>query len=207
MLLGIVILGVTIAAPDKERVPPRIGDHWHAAYAIYNCNSFLPPLTDVVSDTSGLHTHDDGLMHLHPFASKYSGDGANIGNWGDIVGLDVTDTSIKAQGINVKNGDECGGKPGKVQLKVWTNPDDPTGRIIDEDFAKFAPQNFEVWTLAFVPAGADIPLPPEGALANLAAPSDLPQSQQPTDTTPVTGLPPEATSTTAPSASTTTSEP
>ncbi len=207
MLLGVLLLGVTIAAPNKERKEPRIGDHWHAAYGIYNCNSFLPPLSDVVSDTSGLHTHDDHLMHMHPFATKYTGDGANIGNWGETVGLELSDTSIEAAGINVKNGDDCGGKPGKVQLKVWTTPDDPTGQLIENDLADYAPQNFEIFTIAFLPEGADIPKPPEAAIASLAAPSDLPQSEQPTDTVPTTALPPEATTTTAPPASTTTSEP
>ena len=69
-----------------------------------------------------------------------------------------------------------------------------------------------VWTMLIFSAGhvlaADIPLPPAGALANLTAPSDVTgQQPQPVDTVPTTALPPEATSTTAPAASTTTSKP
>ncbi|MBW8824798.1 MAG: hypothetical protein JF603_00385 [Acidobacteria bacterium] len=204
VILGVLLVAVTVAAPNKGKEPPAIGDHWHAAYGIFNCSSFINPLNDVVDDTTGLHTHGDSLMHIHPFSTKYTGKGANIGNWGNTTGLELTDTSIKAAGIDVKNGDKCDGKPGKVVMKVWKDPSDTTGTVITKDLAKYAPQNFNLITIAFVAEGATIPKPPDSAIAALQAPADV--TGQPTATVPPTSeLPPAATSsTTAPSSTSST---
>jgi hypothetical protein len=178
LVTAVVVVGVLLIVLSRSDSPaavaPKLGDHWHAAYGIYDCDHFIPNLSDVKSpDTTGLHTHDDGLMHMHPFSTKYTGHGANLGNWGEMTGLKVTDTSIKAAGIDRKNGEKCGSKPATVQLKVWDSPDATTGRLIKKDFAKYAPQEFTVWVLAFVPEGTDIPKPPQAVLDALESPSDV----------------------------------
>jgi hypothetical protein len=171
--LGLVLIVVS-RGKTADAVAPKLGDHWHAAYGIYDCDHFLPPLSDVVAqDTTGLHTHGDGLMHMHPFGTKYTGKGANLGNWGLSTGLDVTDTSIKVASMSKKNGDSCGKKKGKLHLKVWDSPSDKTGHEITSDFAAYNPQEFTLWTLAFVPDGTDIPRPPAAAIKALQAPSDV----------------------------------
>lgn len=199
VVVGVLLIVFTVAGPNKDAAAPKIGDHWHAAYGLYNCNSFIPPLQDEKSDTTGLHTHDDGLIHMHPFATKYTGSGANLENWGKTVGMAITDTRVDARGMTVENGDKCDGKPGKVVLKVWDDPTDTKGHIIKKDIGKFAPQNFNLVTIAFVADGTDVPRPPDAAIAALQAPSDLTGAEP--STVPTTQLPLEATSTTAPAPS------
>ena len=216
VVLGIILIIVS-RGNNAEALAPKLGDHWHAAYGIYDCDHFLPPLTDVVTpDETGLHTHGDGLMHMHPFGTKYTGKGANLGNWGITTGLDVTDTSIKAAGIDKKNGDKCGTKKGTLQLKVWNSPDDAKGHLIAKDFADYHPQEFTMWVLAFVPEGTDIPQPPEDAIQALQAPSDVtgasttapPEGGTPTTTPGSTETTaPGSAETTAPESSTSSSEP
>lgn len=189
-LIGsVVVLGVVLIVFSRgkagDALPPILNDHWHAAYGIYDCDHFISPLTDQVQDTTGVHTHDDGLMHIHPFGTRYTGKGANLGNWGITTGLEVTDTTVTASGISRENGDTCGDKAGTLQLKVWDSISDETGHLIAKDYADYAPQNLTLWTLAFVPEGTDIPKPPAEAIANLQAPADLqPPGASPADTTP-----------------------
>jgi hypothetical protein len=176
---AIVVVGVLIIVISRGKtgdvVPPAIGDHWHAAYAVYDCGEFLPNLSDQVADETGLHTHGDGLMHMHPFGTRYTGEGANIENWGLTVGLEVSDTSYKAGTVERENGDSCGEELGEsiVQLKVWDSPNDEEGRLIESDFGEYAPQEFSMWVLAFVPEGTEIPKPPDENIANLRAPADV----------------------------------
>ena len=231
LLGGLVVLGLVLIVFSRgktgDAVAPKLGDHWHAAYGIYVCDSFQAPLTDVIEDVSGLHSHGDGLMHMHPFGTKYTGTGANIGNFGETVGLEVTDTSFKVGSTEHENGDECeGAGDGTVQLKVWDGPDDTEGRLIESDFADYAPQEFSMWVLAFVPEGTEIPPPPQEHVDALRAPSDVAGNTPPpsqtvpadpgttlpgsTDTTAPgseSTAPPDTTATTAPPDTTATSSP
>lgn len=224
---GVVVLGLVLIVISRgnteDSVAPKLGDHWHAAYGIYSCESFLPPLNDEVVDETGLHTHGDSLMHMHPFGTSYTGENANIGNFGLTVGLQVTDTSITVGTAVLENGDDCEeGVEGKVHLKVWDSPEDEEGRLIESDFADYAPQEFSMWVLAFVPEGTEIPKPPQEAIDNLRAPADVvgdtgqipppvettapesttvPGSSEttaPTETTATTAAPTETTATSAP---------
>lgn len=197
---GLVVLGLVLVVISRgnteDSVAPKLGDHWHAAYGIYVCDQFLPPLSDAVADQTGLHTHDDGLMHMHPFGTSYTGDGANIGNFGITVDLEVSDDSFRAGSLERENGDECDdGAEGTVQLKVWDSPDDAEGRLIESDFADYAPQEFTMWVLAFVPEGTEIPPPPEEVIQSLRAPADVvgDQPTSPTETLPLETVPAEGT--------------
>jgi hypothetical protein len=209
---AIVIVGVLIIilsrGDTEDVVAPKLGDHWHAAYGIYDCGEFLPNLTDQIPDESGLHTHADGLMHMHPFGTAYTGHNANIGNWGITTGLELTDTSYSTPSIDRKNGESCGEELGEsvVQLKVWDSPNDEDGRIITSDFADYAPQEFSMWVLAFVPEGTEIPRPSDEVIASLRAPSDVTGADPQVTTTigGVTTTVPGETTTTAAGGETTT---
>ena len=212
LISGLVVLGLVLIVISRgqteDAVAPKLGDHWHAAYAIYSCDTFLPPLTDTVADETGLHTHGDGLMHLHPFGTSYTGENANIENWGLTTGLELSDDSFTAGAVERKNGDECdGGAKGTVQLKVWDSPDDTEGRILEGDFADYAPQEFSMWVLAFVPEGTEIPKPPQQVIETLRAPDDgapgegsVPPQTAPAGTVPLesTTVPGSAETTVAP---------
>ena len=206
---GLVVVGVLLIVlsrgNNESSTPPILGDHWHAAYGIYHCDSFIPPLSDVVADTTGIHTHEDSLLHIHPFSTAYTGERATIGAWGETVGLELSDTAIDAAGITVENGDECAdGEPGSVQVMKWDSIGDEEGELIEGDPADYAPQDGEILTIAFVAEGTEIPKPDEQVLATLQAPPDV------TGQAPPQVLDPEgdaSTSTSAPSPETETSSP
>lgn len=176
VLLGIGLIVASAAGRDSSsRAAPILGDHWHAAYGVYTCGEFLPPLNDQQPDESGIHSHGDGLIHIHPFSTRYTGDDANIEAFGENTGLELTDDSITVANRGTwTNGDECDGEPGVVQVKVWEGLQDEEGRLLDSDFAQFAPQDGELVTIAFVPEGEEIPLPESAGV-------------QPTDVAPAPG--------------------
>jgi len=209
VVVGVLLVVLSAGGRDSSSEPPRLGDHWHAAYGIYDCDAFITPLDDVVPDESGIHTHGDGLMHMHPFGTKYTGSGANIGNWGETVGLELTDTSIRAGQMEAENGDSCGEEDGVLQLWTWDSIDDDEGTRIESDFADYAPQDGSMFVLAFAPEGAEIPPPPPEAQASLQAPVDVvgPQNTVPPSTTTTPGESPSTTAATDPNASSTTTAP
>lgn len=176
VLLGIGLIVVSAAGRDSStRAAPILGDHWHASYGVYACGQFLPPLNDVQPDESGIHSHGDGLMHIHPFSTRYTGEDANIEAFGETTGLELSDDSISvANGGTWANGDDCDGEPGVVQVKVWSGLADEEGRLLESDFAEFAPQDGDLVTIAFLPDGEDIPLPESAGV-------------QPTDVAPAPG--------------------
>ena len=163
--LGISLIVVSLP-DDAEATAPRIGDHWHAAYGVYLCGTFEEPMLDAGQDAEGIHTHGDGLIHTHPFSSRASGDGANLAAFGRQVDMELSDDSLKLPGREVlENGDDCGGSPGVVQVKVFTGLDDAEGRLLEGDFADYAQQDGDIITIAFLPEGEDIPQPPSAGTA------------------------------------------
>src|SRR5690606_14973182 len=102
---------------------PTTQDHWHQAYGLYVCDSFLPPLVDVVQDRTGIHTHGDGVIHTHPFSNAYTGSKATLGVWGDTVGVDFGDTSWEVSGETYENGHDCNGEPANLAIYEWPADD------------------------------------------------------------------------------------
>ena len=198
-----VILVVASFGGDKvdNDLRPRVGvdeDHWHAAFGIYVCDTFLPPLADAAGDLHGIHTHEDGLMHIHPFDASVAGTKANIAAFAEDVGMTLTDTSFSVSGVTKKNGDKCGDQSGKLQLVTWDSPTDDSPTIITKDIAKYSPRQTDtVWVLAFVAPGTDVPKPE--SIANLENPVDVaPQSTSSTAPTSSTTAPTSTSSTAAP---------
>ncbi len=173
-LVAVVALGaVLIFVSRNDRAvaeAPILGDHWHAAVGVYVCGDFVPNPNDAKQDVSGIHSHGDGLMHIHPFATRYTGDGANLAAFADTVGMEIEDDRLKlASGEELSNGDDCGGRPGQVQVKVWESNADQQGRLLEGGFADYAPRDGSMFTIAFVPEGTDIPRPPSAG----NAPTDI----------------------------------
>jgi hypothetical protein len=161
VVLGIGLIAASAAGRNSGAdTGPILGDHWHAAYGIDVCGEWLPPLRDLVPDESGLHTHEDGLVHLHPFKTTYTGEKATINAWGETVGLEVGDGSLTLPDRELTDGDDCGGEPGAVQVKVWDSPSAPEGRLLDGDPGDHAFADGEVVTIAFLPEGDEVEQPP-----------------------------------------------
>ena len=96
VILGVLLIGWSRSNREATSAP-RVGDHWHSAYDIYVCSESEVPLNDftfrggwrgkiiVERDPNGLHTHGDGLIHIHPFNSLASGKDAQIGDRKSVV--------------------------------------------------------------------------------------------------------------------------
>jgi hypothetical protein len=176
VLLGVGLVAVSaIGRSDDASAAPLIGDHWHAAYGVYVCDAYQPTLADAQADESGIHTHADGLIHIHPFSTRYTGEDANLAAFGETVHLELSDDSLTLpDGTTYENGDDCGGEPGVVQVKVWENLADADGRLLESGFADYAPQEGQLVTIAFAPEGTQLDLPPSAGT-------------QPTDVVPAPG--------------------
>ena len=166
-VVGVGVALILVSRPEKALAqPPLLGDHWHAAVGIYVCGEFQPNPNDVKQDLSGIHSHGDGLMHIHPFGTRYTGDGANVAAFADQVGMEVADDALRLPGGEEhRNGDDCGGQPGVVQLKVWQSNADQNGYLVQGDLPDYAPSDGSLLTIAFVPEGAEIPKPPSADTA------------------------------------------
>ena len=186
LIVAIFVVGsvlVFFARTDRQAsagdAPVANRDHWHAAFGIDICGEFQENVGDVGPDTLGIHTHQDGLIHIHPFGAGGAGENATFGKFAEQVGIQLGDGEFTlADGTTYTNGDDCetddGTEPGQVALYQWppqateaTEPEVITENIADVRFE----DDGEAYVLAFVPDGAEVTLPP--SLPELASPNDL----------------------------------
>lgn len=174
-LLGIaaVFYAWSNRAPIQK---PREGgvDHWHAVYGVYDCtledeDQYLAPFLSSV-DASGIHSHGDGIIHIHPFGEASSGTNAKIKHFFNEMGVTVTpEKIILPTGAELVAGTDCidGSGPAEISLQRWQfdvqvtgdNPSPP--EIITEEIGETRFRNDrEVYVLAFAAAGTDIPSAP-----------------------------------------------
>ena len=202
VIAGTALVVLSVGDGRDERTPPRVGDHWHAAYGVYDCTSLIAPFVDSMArSASGIHTHGDGLIHLEVRSSRYSGPNANVGAFAQGVGLKVDDNRVEGPGVRRRRGDRCGEDPGVVQLAVWDGTGDETPTVITDGIADFAPQDGQLLTLSFAPAMSQIPKPSDDAISELGGPSVTPRDRpaEPADDTapgpsPTTAAPPAVSS-------------
>ncbi len=209
----IVVLGaglIAFAANDRKsdaQVPPvAMQDHWHAAFGVNICGEFQPNVPTFESPV-GIHTHDDGVIHIHPTSGGGAGENATLGVFLDGAGIDLSNDKLTMNDKTWEEGkDQCDGKDGELVVAQWKDVQDPDSKpaIILRDFndIRFR-QNGEGYTIAFVPEGTtDIPKPPSAAnLAELGAAdagtSNTTGSTAPGDTGTTAPVDPNATPTTA----------
>ena len=143
-------------------VPPQLTDHWHEAYGIYVCDAFLPSLTDVGPDTTGIHTHDDGIVHVHPFSNAATGERATWSTFGEVVGLSFDGSSFTMpDGTTYSDGFDCNGEPATVSIWKWPADDPEAEPVVFTD--DLGDVRFDTdrgaYTIAVVPEGTDVPRP------------------------------------------------
>ena len=182
MLVGVVLVFVgRDRRVDATQVSPRLGEHWHAAYGVYICDSFIPGLSDRHNDARGVHTHADGIIHIHPYSSAAAGERSNLGDFFYEVGAEVSNGRIALPGDQVwEDSEACpDGQPGRVVLARWNSADDPASPadIITEDIAdvRFT-QDRMAFTLAFVPESRFPEIPRPESIPTLDNLSDMPPS-------------------------------
>lgn len=199
-------------------------DHWHAALGIYDCDGFVydggeggPFLADLAGDPLGIHTHGDGVIHIHPFTDAAGGRNARMELFFQDVGVEVTDSTVTFPDGTVWDEAEktCGegdeAVAGQIVLARWNSAQDAAdgerpSELITEDLGdvRFR-EDREYYTLAFLPESElqDVPVRPD-IIASLNNLSDVPAEENieaPSTTgTTVAGDDGSSTTTTAPAA-------
>ena len=213
LVSGVIIVGAValiFVSRDEPTAPLANKDHWHAALGVNVCGEWIAnaPEFHFAAENSaqqaGIHSHGDGLIHIHPYVTSESGDRATVGKFFEYGGWSADADSFKLwDGTEHKTGDDCDGKEATVRWEV--NGEPQSGDISD-----YKPDNGDVIALALLPEGEEIGEPP--SVSELAAPSDLQPGGAtptvPTDTTPTTPTVGDTTPTTpAPADTTATSTP
>lgn len=166
------------------------GDHWHQAFGVYACDAFQTPVAQELPSSEGIHTHGDGLIHIHPFSVSASGKNATLSAYFRTSQAQLTDTTytpgpFEAGAAALDEAIGCNGQPATLQIAVWDDAfsTGPPDRIVTENLADFRfEKDAGAITLALVPDGVEIPIPPSAA--GIGAYS--PQSPLSEDTTPST---------------------
>lgn len=141
---------------------PRVGDdHWHSAYDIYVCEDWRGKIVNETAG-NGIHTHADGLMHIHPFNSEASGKKADLGQFFGAYGGLINDSSLQLDtGEVISEGEDCNGQPTVLKVARFDAQDrDREPEIFTEGIADIRYlKNLEAFTIAFVPEDVDPPPP------------------------------------------------
>ncbi|HEX7133276.1 MAG TPA: FKBP-type peptidyl-prolyl cis-trans isomerase [Iamia sp.] len=165
--------------PDAEAEGPELGEHWHVAYSFVVCGEELPPAADRGADALGIHTHEDGLIHVHPFLAAASGTKATFGAFLDQIGASIDDDGLELADGRPSTDDCSGGddlRVGQWDSAIAAAEGAEPDRIITEDVEDIvlAP---DLSALTVV-VGGDDPIPPPPSAADICA---LAAADGPTD--------------------------
>ena len=198
----IIVLGLALVVYARQSRPsvdasgaPQQSDHWHHAYGFYLCDTWFKlegnaevQGTDDFNQyqRTGIHSHEDGLIHWHPFSSAAVGSNATLGVFLDTYGVELTNSKLTfpesqqaalesqlaaqdppREDILVwEDGDKCtvdgSDKNAELKVVVWNNftdTDDGTTYIADFDNIRLD-QDQMVVAIAFVPDDTDVSMPP-----------------------------------------------
>lgn len=167
---------VPIGRDEAGGGPPGLEDHWHAAYGVNVCGAWLPDLADVGPSTTGIHTHADGIVHVHPFTPRAAGDRARFGLFLEAVGFEPDEPGFLDGFLPTAARDgTCGGEAASWTL-VRFDPDaygdEPVAVVDDPDDipdVRFE-ANRQAYVLAFLPEGELPPPPPSLAYLDRVSP-------------------------------------
>ena len=191
LILGLLLVTYSRSQRDVSALAPTLRDHWHSSYDIWDCEAeeFLPALTSDF-DPRGIHSHQDGLLHIHPFSSAVTGDGATFEVFFEAMLVDLDDGQLTMPNERVlKEGTMCGGEEAVLQIVRYDANDmaaGPIETVIGDIGDVILEKNREAFVVALAPVGAEIPPPNPGSLANLDAASpqrisEAPNTIVPTD--------------------------
>ena len=165
-------IGPFVSDPSN---PMKADTHWHAALGVYDCDHWLGDGTGIgiwqwpnatlageparAADPSryaGLHSHDDGVIHMEPETLDEAGRNATLGKYFEYGGWHVAAEGFDFLDAQVKNGDECDGVPGKLSWKDarWNGTLGRQRYTVERgDPADFKLYDADVIVVAFLPAG------------------------------------------------------
>ncbi len=196
----VIVLGLGLivyarqSRPAADASSPTINDHWHHAYGFFVCGEWVQlegdgeardvngQPTNVEYARTGIHSHDDGLIHWHPFSSASVGRRADLGVFLDVYDVELSDdvlqfpedqraqlpAAFQDDGRFESGETECpgvdgeGGDTGRLQVVRWDNissTGDGTTFIAGFDGIGLN-QDAMVIVVAFVPDNTTVEMPP-----------------------------------------------
>ena len=194
VVMAIVVAGMALivyarfSRPAADASPPTVDDHWHVAYGFDLCGTEsvqrltgakeeLDSTGQILSQEylrTGVHSHDDGVIHWHPLTSAATGHNATLGVFLDVYGVDLSDTELsfpddQLGGEEYVEGETmCGDEEGKLAVGVWNNftdTGDPTVYTADFDSIRIN-RDAMVFVVAYIPESQDareVAMPPWAA--------------------------------------------
>jgi cyclophilin family peptidyl-prolyl cis-trans isomerase len=165
----------TATLPAYDGPPPGPQDHWHVPYLFELCGQQIPAIQND-ADPSGIHTHADGVIHIHPFTIEASGEGATLGAFLGAMGLSLTDDTLSNESRDFTLSESVGcpdGSKGEFRVARWSLAEiDQDPEIITDGLADIAfTEDLMVITIAFGPEDRPISRPP--SIANLRSLVDV----------------------------------
>lgn len=178
ILVGCGVVAIAWSLREAES-RPGLSDHWHSAYAVWDCTdnngegAFQPIFEGRLNpqgypyDPEGIHSHSDGLIHIHPFTANAAGEDAIMAKFFEsmFVTMDVNGITAAEFGVISAVGAECGGQPAVMQIVRWSRAltavaAEPDERIYEDFGAVRFKRDGEAFTIALAPRDAVVPLPP-----------------------------------------------
>lgn len=183
VLIAVGVAMVLVLAQQRESVAgiaPEAGeDHWHSSFSVYACDQWLPP-TSTTEHGNGIHSHADGLIHIHPSNPQAAGPNATLGEYLSASGALLTDDSyVPGPGEAPTILDEatgCDGAPAELVVARWAAEDPDAGpEVFRSDLAEYRFRtDGEIFTLALLPEGQPVPRDPStDPVASPAGPAGL----------------------------------
>jgi hypothetical protein len=194
----VVVLGTALviyarqSRPAADASAPTIDDHWHHTYGFLICDTWVQlegdgealdangRPTNLEYARTGIHSHDDGLIHWHPFSSASVGSRAQLGVFLDVYGVELSDdvlqfpedqraqlpAEFQEDGRFESGETECTidgeTETGRLQVVRWDNISDTgdgTTFIAGFNDIRLDKDAMAV-VIAFVPDGTDVGKPP-----------------------------------------------
>ncbi|MEX2293814.1 MAG: hypothetical protein WD691_08525 [Acidimicrobiales bacterium] len=158
---------------------PQLGEHIHEALGVNVCGEWLPDIPEFESSV-GIHTHGDGVLHIHPFSQLGVGANATLGRFfqdGSEAGLNLSITGSKLEYLaeTVEEGEtKCDGIDDPVlRVAHWLDVGDAASKpaVTTGGFSSLRlAENGGGFTIFYGDRKADIPKPPHAdQLAELGA--------------------------------------
>ena len=193
LIVGIAVVGAALivysrASIPNQNIPPTVEDHWHASYGFYACDEWLPDLQgnkeeqdsagQLISEgfrRTGIHSHNDGVIHWHPYTSAATGRNAKLGVFLDVYGIKLSDDKLEMpadQGgaVYEEGVTKCTDAEGKsvdgeivvYAFDAFDTPDKYTTYITNFDDVRLM-QDGMAFSVVFAPTGSKPELPPSAA--------------------------------------------
>lgn len=151
--------GVSTGSPE---LPAMNRDHWHSVYGLYDCRSesYLDAF-DSTNDPLGIHSHQDGLIHIHPFFESAAGANAVLGLFLDAMDAELTEAGLASPLGSLPAMATCDGQEAVLHLRKWqfdflVDSSDPQIVVDNIESVRFV-NDREVYVLALAPLDAELP--------------------------------------------------